>query len=143
MDFKAIAAKITARFIPFFGKSKTIKQIGEEIQTAADNELAILWSKVKPWLIEEYEENKPLDEDLEEGDVKALVKKKLKTADEATQSAIENILNQNKTTTHIEQHHSGSGDNVGGNKIINSGAKIGQQNINSTVNNGDLNFDFK
>jgi hypothetical protein len=39
MDIKAAAGKIASYVIPFFGKSKTIKQISQEIGEAADNSL--------------------------------------------------------------------------------------------------------
>ncbi len=44
--------------------------------------------------------------------------------------------------TTINQTHHGSGDNVGGNQynINNEGAKIGQQNIDSNVDNKGANF---
>ena len=142
MDIIQTATEIAKRFIPFFGKSKTIKQISTEIGAAADNELGILWSNVKPWFIQEYQEETPIDETFETEDVKGIVKKQLKKADDATKASIENALAKTKAITNIVQNHSGSGDNVAGSKIINNNSKIGQQNNNSTVNNGnsDLNF---
>jgi hypothetical protein len=142
MDIIKTATEIAQRFNPFFGKSKTIKDISTEIGQAADNELAILWSNVKPWFIKEYAEEIPIDDSFEAEDVKSLIKSELKKADEVTKAAIEKALVQTKATTNITQNHSGSGDNVAGDKVVNSNSKIGQQNNNSTVNNGDLNFDF-
>lgn len=137
MDIIQAATKITAFFAPFFGKSKTIKKIGTEIGEAADNELSLLWDKVKPWFIEEYEEDKPIDETFEESDIKALLKSHLKNADEATKATIEQALQQKEAATKITntstvtgdgnqvfqginnstiQTHSGTGDNVAGGK---------------------------
>lgn len=130
MDIIQTATKIAARFIPFFGKSKTIKQIGTEIGEAADNELSLLWNKVKPWFIQAYEEEKPIDETFEAEDIKALVKAELKKADEATKAAIENALKQQNTaTTNITQTHSGTGDNIGGNKNTYNIDKIDHANF--------------
>lgn len=130
MDIIQTATKIAARFIPFFGKPKTVKQIGTEIGEAADNELSLLWNKVKPWFIKEYEEEKPIDESFEVEDIKALVKAELKKADEATKAAIENALKQQNTaTTNITQTHSGTGDNVGGNKNTYNINKIDNANF--------------
>ncbi|NJL77129.1 MAG: hypothetical protein HC892_21060 [Saprospiraceae bacterium] len=87
MEIVAIATKIGERILPFFFKSKTVKQIGKEIREATDTELSLLWEKIKPWLIEEYEEDKPLDDTFENEDVKGVVKKGLKNADADTQNA--------------------------------------------------------
>lgn len=140
MNFQTTATKIANFIFPFFGKSKTIKQIGEEIGTAADNELLILWNSVKGLLIEEYETETPIDEDTNINDVTSSIKKKLKKADETTKATIEKALeqkaastkktntinitgNQNQTFQDIQnstiQTHSGTGDNVGGNKTVN------------------------
>jgi hypothetical protein len=149
MDIIQTATKIAARFIPFFGKSKTVKQIGTEIGQAADNELSLLWNKVKPWFIKEYEEEKPIDETFEAEDIKALIKAELKKADEATKAAIEKALKQaaapaNNNTSTITgnnnqvfqgikdstiQIHSGTGDNVGGNKNTYNINKIDNANF--------------
>ena len=40
MEIKAAAGEIASQIIPFFGKSKTIKQISKEVGEAADNELS-------------------------------------------------------------------------------------------------------
>jgi len=140
MNFQEVATKITKFIFPFFGKSKTIKQIGQEIGTAADNELLILWNSVKGLLIEEYEEATVIDADIEESDVKATIKRKLKKADDTTKASIEKALAQKAATvtktntTTITgnnnqvfqdvnnsniQTHSGTGDNVAGNKTVN------------------------
>ena len=143
MDLKKIAGDLAAKFIPFFGTSKTIKKIGKEIGDATDNELAILWEKVRPWFIEEYEEETPIDDNFEVTDVKALLKSQLKKADEATKAAIQSALAQAKPSkVNITQNHSGSGDNVAGDKVINNNSKIGQQNNNSTVNNDNTPFNL-
>lgn len=150
MDIIQTATKITALFAPFFGKSKTIKKIGAEIGEATDTELSLLWDKVKPWFIEEYEEDKPIDETFEESDVKALLKTNLKKADEATKATIEQALQQKEAATKITntstvtgknnqvfqginnstiQTHSGTGDNVVGDKKIYNIDKIDNANF--------------
>lgn len=146
MDIIATAAKISERLLPFFLKSKTIAQIGKEIGEATDTELGLLWKKVKPWFIEEYKEEKPLDDTFEKEDVKGVVKKGLKTADEETKTAIEetlkkleerqpivkntahitgnnNIVNQGVSNSNI-QIHTGTGDNVQGDKKMYNIEKI-------------------
>ena len=92
MDIIATAAKIAERFLPFFLKSKTIAQIGKEIGEATDTELGLLWKKVKPWFIEEYEEEKPLNDTFEKEDVKGVVKRALNKADDDTKNAITELL---------------------------------------------------
>lgn len=137
MDILATAKKIADRLLPFFFKSKTITQIGKDIGEATDTELGLLWKKVKPWFIEEYEAEKPLDETFEKDDVKATLKKGLKNADADMQNAIAEILknleqskisSNNATATGTSniiiqdtkdsniQIHTGTGDNIKGDK---------------------------
>lgn len=146
MDIIATAAKIAERFLLFFLKSKTIAQIGKEIGEATDTELGLLWKKVKPWFIEEYEEEKPLDDTFEKEDVKGVVKRALNKADDDTKSAIDallkkleerqpttqnkvkvegnnNIVNQGISNSNI-QIHTGTGDNVQGDKKVYNIGKI-------------------
>lgn len=92
MDIIATATKIGERLLPFFLKSKTITQIGKEIGEATDTELGLLWKKVKPWFIEEYGEEKPLGDTFENEDVKGVVKKGLKNADDDTKKVIDELL---------------------------------------------------
>ena len=127
MDIKAVAGKIAGYVIPFFGKSKTIKQISQEIGEAADNELSILWNSVKGWFIEEYDEETPIDDSFEAEDIKVLIKSELKKADDSTKATIENALAQKSST---------------GSSVINNNSKIGQQNINSTVTNHNPDFNL-
>ena len=137
MDIKAVAGKIAGYVIPFFGKSKTIKQISQEIGEAADNELGFLWNAIKGWFIKEYEEETPIDDDFEMEDIKVFLKKQLKEADEATKAMIEKALSKKEAATtktntitvtgnsnqvfqdinnSTIQTHSGTSDNVAGNK---------------------------
>jgi hypothetical protein len=99
MDIKVVAGKIAGYVIPFFGKSKTVKQISQEIGEAADNELSILWNSVKGWFIKEYEEETPIDDSFEAEDIKALIKSELKRADDATKAAIEAALSKKEAST--------------------------------------------
>jgi hypothetical protein len=92
MDIIATATRIGERLLPYFLKSKTIAQIGKEISEAADTELGLLWKKVKPWFIEEYEEEKPLGDTFEKEDVKGVVKRALNKADDDTKNAIDELL---------------------------------------------------
>jgi hypothetical protein len=140
MDIITTASKIGERLLPFFLKSKTITQIGKEIGEATDTELSLLWKKVKPWFIEEYEEEKPLDDTFEKEDVKGVVKKGLKNTDDDTKNAIDellkkleerqpvtkntatvkgnnNIVNQGISNSDI-QIHTGTGDNIKGDKKV-------------------------
>lgn len=140
MDILTTAAKIGERLLPFFLKSKTIAQIGKDIGEATDTELGLLWEKVKPWFIKEYEEEKPLDDTFENEDVKGVVKKGLKTSDGDTKSAIEDLLKKleerqptARNTAHVKgdnnivnqgisnsqiQIHTGTGDSIHGDKKI-------------------------
>ena len=129
MDIKAVAGKITDYILPFFKKSKSIKQISQEIGEAADNELGILWNSVKGWFIKEYEEETPIDDSFEAEDIKALIKSELKKADEATKKAIEEALVQ-------------ASKSQGQVVVNNNNSKIGQQNINSTVTNTNPDFNL-
>lgn len=99
MDIKVVAGKIAGYVIPFFGKSKTVKQISQEIGEAADNELGILWNAVKGWFIKEYEEETPIDNDFEAADIKVLLKQQLKAADDATKAMIEKALAKKDAST--------------------------------------------
>ena len=130
MDIKAVAGKIAGYVIPFFKKSKTIKQISQEIGDAADNELSILWNAVKGCFIEEYEEETPIDDTFEAEDIKTLIKSELKRADDATKANIEKALEQkSNATTHIQQTHTGTGDNVGGDKKVYNINKVDNANF--------------
>jgi hypothetical protein len=128
MDIITTATKIGERLLPFFFKSKTITQIGKEIGEATDTELSLLWKKVKPWFIEEYEEEKPLDDTFEKEDVKGVVKKGLKNADDDTKNAIDELLEK----LEANQTNSGNTAKVKGNdNIVIQGVSGGGIHINT------------
>lgn len=49
-----IAQKAAAYLLPFLKKSKVIEQIGDDFTEAISNELHLLWKKVKPIFIEDF-----------------------------------------------------------------------------------------
>ncbi len=75
-----IAQKAAAYLLPFLKKSKVIEQIGDDFTEAISNELQLLWKKVKPIFIEdfndgegkldEYAESKPVVEKAIEKSIK-------------------------------------------------------------------------
>lgn len=132
MDIIAAATNIGTRLFPFFFSSKNITQISTSISETSDSELCLLWETVNPWFIEEYGVDKPLGDTFEMEDIKSVVKRGLKNADDQTQTAIAELLKQ------LETRQPGSRNTVkvkGDNNIVNQG--ISNSNIQIHTGTGD------
>jgi len=127
MDSKAIAKQVVNLLFPLL-QLDSIKQIGSEFKSATNQSVKDIWEKVRYIFIEEIE--------AEENDAEAQVAirsnlRKQVEQDKGLKQELERLLtasdlierlSKNKkgsTTNIVNQTHSGSGDNIGGNKIQN------------------------
>jgi hypothetical protein len=91
MDYKDLAKSALTFFIPVL-KSKAVQKMSADFSEAINNEILILWNKVKPLLIEEIAdetnsfEESPEDKELQ-ADIYAELKKMIKK-DELLQNEI-------------------------------------------------------
>ena len=129
MNKEALIEKTVDYLLELFGKTGA-KKIGTDISNAVSNEWLILWNKIKPLFIQEIRdeklikllEEKPTEKRTEtqlnshffnEIDGKPELETLLKTIIEDFENKIDR-----KAQHIVNQHHTGSGDNVAGDKIV-------------------------
>lgn len=146
MDIKTIATTTAALLGPLLKKSKSVKNITEEIGSAADNTLKGIWDTVKGIFVEEFEEEGVLNEYAKKTEVveftlsKKLEKEKeLKIQLEKLLSKHENSKyqgNLNKFVKSIKADNSTVGGSIisGNNNRVNS--------PETTTNNNNIAGDF-
>lgn len=134
MTIKETASKVKIHLLPYFDETKTIKQIGQNIRATESDEVIILWNNLENKFIQEYQENRPIADIFDEGDLIPFIKSSLILLNESIKQSIEAALSklENKNQSNISQSHAGSGKNIIGDKHIHiAGDKTTNHNNNA------------
>ena len=118
-----IAAQATAWLLPFLKKSKLIEEIADDFKEAAQTELRLLWQKVKPIFIEDFNDGEGrLDEAAEsQPAVKKVLEKNLKNDENLGAELRDLLATLDQKAARGEITISGSTNVVAGTGNINTG----------------------